>query len=164
MRKIILFLYCLLFAYAVHALPCETTNEDTKKGDSLEDVVNRCGKPYAQSTHTETINTMEKWTYYKPSRLVPNATVTITLVINNGTVLNIEQSNTTLGFNPNTSDVCGPLIQTGNTVQQILNSCGAPNYKETLASTTKQITEMQYSTISPKTWIFEDGILVDWKN
>lgn len=147
----------LLVCTQIHALPCATTGKDTEKGDTIEQVLAKCGAPYDRKSYTTTIITAQRLVYYK-SMAVQQFTLAVTL--NNDQVSNLELNHNAVS----NTNICGNVINVGDAGKKVLASCGNPNVTSTLASKNVEVTEMKYANISPVTWVFENGKLVDWKN
>lgn len=143
--------------FIAFALPCSTTGTDTNRGDTIEAVMQRCGTPLAQNAYSKTTISTQKWFYYL--RTPSNILNKVSFFFKDSQIVSIDID----GISVASSGICGPMLQTGNTVDDVAAACGDPIYKQPLESNTVQVSELQYSDISPKTWIFEDGKLVDWQ-
>jgi hypothetical protein len=168
MFRYLLFLF-LVFPLSSFGLSCPNSLHLIDKGDTIDYVLNRCGKPLSQREYTKATSSMQQWTYYKTDNpndpdnpALPKSKLII--IFNNGRVdsihLNVGSPNTQDVTNTNT---CGRSINTTNTMQDIQLSCKTPAEKKDLQSNTVPITEFTYDGSSPNVLIFENGKLSDTK-
>lgn len=65
--KMMTFVTLSLAVLSVYALPCETTSVDTKKGDSISDVIQRCGQPTSKETLGSSTVKITEMKYLSPT-------------------------------------------------------------------------------------------------
>lgn len=172
--KSIFYLLLMLFSCTESfAFFCPTNFNQINIGDTLEEVIKQCGKPNKQKeVTTPNENVVQEWGYYNNAPVSPEPTnpPVATLKTNitfdkDGKAISISVN----GIGVGATSICGPLIQIGNTRDQVEAACGKPvflNKQNTPGDTTpKEIktTQVLYETDPPLTLIFEDGKLKERK-
>ncbi|VVC75514.1 hypothetical protein AQUSIP_08040 [Aquicella siphonis] len=144
----------VLFIVSMNAFAifCPSNFSQVRPGDTIDQVLELCGKPDSQNSYNKTASLSEEWSYYVKSDANDKTTSKMTVVFSSDKVINInvvvpralEQG---LIAAPNgkhapvvgviindgqtpqnvaSTRVCGSLISIGDSVQQVESACGKP--------------------------------------
>ncbi|HVE44435.1 MAG TPA: DUF2845 domain-containing protein [Gammaproteobacteria bacterium] len=152
---------------------CPTNFNQINVGDTLQTVIQQCGKPDAQNeTKKADDNVAQEWNYYVTQAVALNTTqggegtlkTTITFD-KTGKAINISVN----GIGVGASSICGNPIQLNDTKDAVKAACGEPTFinKQAPGADTggapkeTTVTQIIYNKVNPpKTLTFENGKLV----
>ena len=157
-----LLLALLFMATHTFGLPCATNGNVITRGDSLKDVLEKCGTPNSTNNSTRAIPIMQKWKYYKP-HTYDQGIAKMNVIFKNKAVVAIEVTDNNSVNTVTSTAICGQIIQVGYNTQEIQNSCGTPASTKDTQVVNTSITEITYTTTPPQRLIFENEQLADWK-
>jgi hypothetical protein len=170
MAKVILqflLLSCLLLSNAWADLFCPNNFNSINLGDTLNSVLQACGKPDSQKVTKKMPFEPQEWTYYVQSYPGMPGTLKTTVAFDQkGKVINISVN----GAGLSQTQICNNQtnIQFGDTTDQVEAVCGKPaviTKTNAAMGAPKEIveTDLIYQGTPPVTLVFEDGILKERK-
>ena len=180
----------LIYSSQVFAIFCPTSFTSINFGDTIEQIQQVCGNPNSVNQYKKNLMTNQVWEYYikapgfdqnmaKMSVLFrddqvmninihydPYARAQLCLITDNNRmrVLPAFCANPSNNQNVASTDICGTVIQAGNTTQSVELACGQPAIIKNVPGTQNQsieITEFHYNGPPRVTLIFENGKLSD---
>lgn len=152
---------------------CPTNFSQIEFGNTMDQVIQICGKPDKQDETTrQNENVPQEWSYYVPQTvtsqaLTPNTQGTLKTQMTfdaAGKVINISVN----GIGVGSSQICGQrMVQLGDTRDSIKAACGDPSFinKQTMPTDGSapppdtKITTFIYNVNPPVKLIFENGLL-----
>ncbi len=180
LKKYLYFIIPTLSAYLLTpsicvALLCPTNFNQFDLGDSMDQVIQQCGKPDSQneSTKKDDANIPQEWTYLVPQTVATSTaystqgTLKTTLIFDkDGKAMNISVN----GIGVGESSICNNIsIQLGDTRDKVEKACGKPVTivkqppPDSKPPADIKVTEFIYNTNPPLHLIFEDGKLKETK-
>lgn len=180
MRKytiLITFCFSFIFPWHVFGFFCPTNFTQINYGDTMEKVIEQCGKPDDQKEYVrKNENIPQEWTYFIPqavsvgptSSYQTRGTLKATFDFDaKGNVINM----TVNGIGVGATAICGGKpVYLGSTRDQIKQACGTANFitKQTPAEPTTEddvkVVEFNYKSTPPATLVFENGVLTQRLN
>jgi hypothetical protein len=172
MRKLLLIL--LLIPTLTQAFFCPSNFSQINMGDSLDKILQQCGKPATQVDSSKEVATAQEWDYYIPQSVQDNSggQVTGTLKTSftfdaNGKAINISVN----GIGVGSTTVCGNNVQLGDSPETVKKACGEASFINKQQSSAGlgggtphiKVTELTYDSNPPVTLVFEGGVLVRTK-
>ena len=163
--NLLILLLASITSFPALAMFCPTNFNQIKVGETLEDVLNACGKPYHVHTTESDDNLPQAWSYFvspaNAGQTIPNsgnASVKMDVTFANGRVVNITSNAMSLA----STTICGAPISVGDTYESVKSACGKPpfiNKGQPTPSTQPaiKITELTYGTSPAVILVFENG-------
>lgn len=160
MKYLILLINLMLAANAL-ALSCPNNGSVLNTG-SLEEVLQRCGKPQQKLEYTKKFDVVEEWHYY---RAAGNQNTKLAVAFTHDRVVNIHITDSASNEqNLTNTGLCGNFIGVGNSKAQVQAACGIPAAKVETQNRKVQVTELKYGgSEHNNTFIYEDGKFVELK-
>jgi hypothetical protein len=190
MKSYILFIL-LFFTSQAFAIFCPTNFSSINFGDSIDEVKRVCGDPNSFNQYTTTTTSNQIWTYYIKAPGISQRMTKMVILFRDNLIVNIQIIDDTAANiqlcesvqtgnrvftnsvcktplnsqNVASTNICGALIQVGNTRDIVTRTCGAPALKKDVgqANPPVNVTEFIYNGPPPVTLIFENGQLKDRK-
>ena len=171
MEKKCLLLCALLISPSSFAFFCPTNFNQINFGDSIEQVIQQCGKPDNQtgSIMTDDSKVPQEWDYYisqsvSSFSMTPMQGTLKTAITFDGTGKAISMMVNGIGVGSST--ICnGNTVQLGDTQETVKKACGTPSFisKQTSAEPLPQIVVsiITYNTNPPVILKFENGKLTE---
>ena len=156
------------------AIFCPTNFKQIEIGNTMNEVLEQCGKPDKQEeVKKANENVPQEWTYYAPQNytttgptIQPQGSIKNQIAFDSeGRVVNI----TTNGYGIGVVPMCGINIQVGDTRDKIKAACGSPVFASRQETPTDGsapppdliITTFTYNTSPPTKLIFQNGKLIE---
>jgi hypothetical protein len=161
--KHLLALIILCMPIAVFAMSCPNSSAIIDQGDSVQEVLQRCGEPVSKNEYTKKISIARRLEYFIPNAgqasskvafLMSNDRVTNIILYNNGQSCqsNVDEDSHVVNTNCSPSqvnltstNVCGSLVSVNSSTANIIAACGAPALQQDLQFRDVRITELLYS-------------------
>lgn len=122
-----------IFSTNAYAIFCPTNFNNINYGDTLDQVLQQCGKPNTQNTYVKNPAVPQEWNYYLKIHPFDPVTTKMTLVFKDDKVIYINIA----GSNTANSVLCRTTRHTDNNSQQMQLACGNPYQSQyNVASTT----------------------------
>lgn len=162
---------CALLALSTSsfAMLCPTNFSNVNIGDSIDYVKQMCGNPSSQKTYKQSSSGAQEWVYYIKTSNFDKATSKMSVIINDGKVVNINIASSgvsneicdTFGRKSQdpqviqlacnkagivgnndvaTTTACGTAINVGDSSQQLESACGKPIFVNQNQQTNAQTT------------------------
>jgi hypothetical protein len=162
----------IIFPTASFAIFCPTNFSQIDYGNSVEQVIQTCGKPDSQETKEIKSEGPQEWIYSVPQTVSTNTsyqaqgTLKTSFVFDaSGKAINISVN----GIGVGATAICGKNIQLGDTRDTIKAACGDPSFiNQSNPATTQQPpstkqTILIYNSNPPATLVFENDQLKERK-
>lgn len=163
----IIILCCVTPTYAMF---CPTNFNEIKEGDSIDTVQLKCGKADQEKTYESKPDKdyyPQEWSYMiRPSPVSQNG-MRVSFIFQDKKAASI----TVNGYGMSQTQICGSMVQLGDSMEKIKKACGGPIFinrssdTDTMSKSAlqqlekKEIKELSYTNIAkPVTLIFENGI------
>jgi hypothetical protein len=172
---------CLVLASALISSPafamlCPGNFNTINVGDTLESVIQQCGKPDSYKTYDSTADAPQEWNYYVqvPSQLYGTigssgqASLKTTVGFAEGKVSNISVN----GIGVSTTAICGGTIQIGDTQDAVQKTCGKPQFINTGNGAQQgsqnngpaaKMVDLTYTGGSGAIFVFKNNVLIQRK-
>lgn len=167
--NLLLALISLMYPLFACAFFCPNNFNQINDGDSIEQVIQQCGKPdnKKESTRKED-NVPQEWSYYIPQTVstgtASQAQGTLKTSITfdeKGNAINISVNGVGVGA----TTICGTSVQLGDQRDKVKSACGDPAFinKQQLPTTAAQQQETKVTelTFGNAKLIFENGKLTE---
>jgi hypothetical protein len=178
--KHLLALIILGMPIAVFAMSCPNSGSIIDRGDTVQEVLQRCGQPVSKNEYTKKVSVAQRLEYYianagqassKVAFLMSNDRVTNIILYNNGQSCQSSSDedsrviNTTCSpnqVNLTSTNACGSAVSVNSSTANIIAACGAPALQQDLQFRDVRITELLYngSRQSSNKLQFEDDKLI----
>ena len=161
-KKTLSFLALWMVSGTVSAFFCPKNFQDIQLGDSLDTVLQKCGKPDSQ-TEVEPPDTAgpQEWIYNISEG--PQGSLRLSVMLQNNRVINLFAN----GMSMPTTSICGRAISVGDTGDSLKSTCGTPTLinKGTSPDGSKPtpLLELLYESRPPITLVIDHGKLKEKK-
>ncbi len=161
----------LSFSTIASAFFCPTGFQQIYQGDTIDRVIQQCGKPDNQKKLKSTAaddNLSQEWVYSKA--VLGQGSLRMNILFSQKKVINL----TVNGMNVTNTNLCGPTIALNDDMAKIKSTCGEPSLiNKNQQNTTQEAppnpddekdlkkgtVEFFYNSSPPVTLIFVDGFL-----
>lgn len=166
MLKKVILLFGTLLSTSALAVMCPNNFNTVNVGDSVDSVLQQCGKPVTKNEYKIDVDVPQEWSYYVIVAPPNPATIQMTVVFVNKKVANITVNAMSLV----STNVCGGTpnmngfgtINVGDDMDTVKAACGKPTFikKGELpegSGNKIDVTELIYTGQSPYMMYFENG-------
>ncbi len=171
MKKLLTLFTLITLTTSASAMFCPSNFNQINIGDTIDQVRAQCGKADNEKEIKPVDNGPQEWNFYvnpqmkaytglRTPNAQQNASVKMSIALNEGRVVNI----TINGMSLAATTICGPGVAVGDTATSVKNACGDPVFINKSSANDNgekpdKIIELQYNTSPPVTLTFKNGLL-----